>query len=123
MREGLAKLGSARRYTFLAEFKRYGNKTNSYTKRIEWTILLVNVKEKTSGKEVTDHIWFSLGDQFKALGELKEGDVLQFDARVDTYIKGYAGWEDEDREQDYRLSRPTKISRTEKRKLIAFIRQ
>ena len=46
---------------------------------------------------------------------LKPGDVVEFDARVTPYLKGYKGnREDEDLppvERDYRLSYPTKFEK------------
>lgn len=62
---------------------------------------------------MTDHLWFNYTKGFKGLGELKIGDVIQFNARVKKYYKGYFGYlEDVPRSQqrDYKLSHPTKIS-------------
>lgn len=111
MREKLQKLENIRE-TFTAKFKRCGTKTNWHGFP-EKTILLVDVKD-SSGKKVTDHIWFNLTKGFEKIGELKEGNIIQFDARVKEYFKGYAGYKEEDQwerpiEQDYKLNNPTKI--------------
>jgi hypothetical protein len=46
---------------------------------------------------------------------LKPGDVIQFEGRVDTYIKGYRGYRDDvydaPIEEDYRLVYPTKFKK------------
>ena len=60
---------------------------------------------------VADHIWFTDTLGFRKLGELKEGDVVRFNARVRPYYKGYLGDGSEFRELDYKLSYPTRISR------------
>ncbi len=57
---------------------------------------------------VTDHLWLNVTKGFKALGTLYPGDVVAFDARVTSYLKGYEG-EGEPQELDYRLSRPTNV--------------
>jgi hypothetical protein len=46
--------------------------------------------------------------------DLQPGDVVQFDARVSPYLKGYQGRRDDvdcPVRWDYRLSRPAKVSR------------
>ena len=52
------------------------------------------------------------------LRELKEGDNIQFDARVKEYVKGYFGYKEEIQmerplEEDYKLNFPTKIKKNE----------
>ena len=102
------------RKTFVGVFERYGSKTNWHGFP-ENTILLVKVKDGNS-KIVADHIWFRMTKGFEKLGELKDGDRLQFDARVKPYVKGYVGYREEIRwekppQQDYKLNNPTKIKR------------
>jgi hypothetical protein len=51
---------------------------------------------------------------FRSLGELIEGDVVEFDARVTPYKKGYRGRNylhmvSKPPTIDYRLSRPTRV--------------
>ena len=111
MRSGLKEIENTRK-TFTATFKRYGSKTN-WNGFPEKTILLVDIKD-SGGKIVTGHIWFHFTKGFEKLGELKEGTVVQFDARVKPYIKGYNGYREDvrwekPREQDYKLNNPTKI--------------
>ena len=71
----------------------------------EKTILLRDVRR--SDRVITDHLWLNCTKGFDQLGELNKGDLIQFYARVDTYHKGYGGYED--KELDYKLSRPNKI--------------
>ena len=74
---------------------------------------LKDIIDVSSGKMVTDHLWFNLTKGFEAL-QLLEGDIVGFDARVTRYLKGYRGRrEDELRPVgvDYRLSFPTKVEK------------
>jgi hypothetical protein len=108
VRKELSKMENVRS-SFVGTFKRYGTKTN-YNGFPEKTILLVDIKS-AEGRAVSDHLWFNFTKQFEKLGELKEGDIVSFDARVRTYIKGYVNFREEidNRELDYRLSHPTKV--------------
>lgn len=106
VREGLkAKLGDRER--FKATFRRYELRSSYRGLPKEW-ILLVNV-QTISGVDVTDHLWFSLTKRFKALGTLYPGDVVAFDARVRSYVKGYVGRGEDHRELDYKLGYPSQI--------------
>jgi len=112
MRKGLENINGVRQ-KFIAVFERYGTKTNfkGYPQK---TILLKNVSNGI--KIITDHIWFTMTKGFEALGELKQGDKLEFYARVKEYYKGYAGYKEEVQwekpiELDYKLSHPTKIKK------------
>lgn len=116
IRYRLKTLGDKERHRFCAEVERFGLKNG--WKGPEQTILLKNIKLADGEKILTDHLWFTVGKQFKALG-LEEGDKISFDARVAQYKKGY--WGDRDYvfmrygemppppSIDYRLGRPTKI--------------
>lgn len=95
------------RIRFKGTFDKYGLKTAYKGLRII-TILLLDVKT-IQGEEITDHLWFNLTKRFKALGLLYQGDVIAFDARVDSYVKGYVGRGEDNREIDYKLTYPTKI--------------
>lgn len=111
MRKELKEMQNIRK-TFTGKFKRYGSKTNWHGFP-EKTVLLIEIKD-SSGREVTDHIWFRMTKGFENLGELREGAVVQFDARVKEYIKGYNGYKEEVQwerpiEQDYKLNNPSKI--------------
>ncbi|MGC9777673.1 MAG: hypothetical protein HZR80_00355 [Candidatus Heimdallarchaeota archaeon] len=99
------------RGVFSGTFKRFGEK-RGYNGYPETTVLLVNIQDR-DGTIVGDHLWFNYTKGFKELGELKVGDIIQFDARVKKYYKGYQGYrEDVPRSQkrDYKLSHPTKMS-------------
>lgn len=115
LRTGLKQINEERK-TFSGIFKRYGTKSgwNGFPER---TILLINIINiKDSNHIVTDHCWFTLTKQFEELGDLIQGDIIQFDARVKEYIKGWQGHKAEEYgenscEIDYKLSHPTKIKK------------
>lgn len=111
MRDRLGAIDGERQ-TFFAEFVRLGVK-NGY-KGTEETVLLKKIHD-SSGKFITDHLWFNLTRGFEKLN-LKEGDRIQFDARVKSYTKGYKGRlakilnPSKAREsKDFKLSHPTRI--------------
>jgi len=113
MRQQLEKIEDER-LTFVGVFERYGTKTN-WNGYPENTILLKDIKNQL-GKNVTDHIWFSLTKGFQNLGKLENGDIVQFQARVKPYTKGYVGRNEfdmvvDEREIDYKLNNPTKIEK------------
>jgi hypothetical protein len=111
MRHELAKL-YGKRCCFQGVFVRFGKKT-AYKGKPLTTLLLKNIIDITSQKLIADHVWFTLGKRFERL-QLQENDVIQFQARVTKYLKGYRGRrEDVDSciEQDYRLSFPTKLKK------------
>lgn len=109
MRENFAQ-AEGRRGTFTATFKRFGWKRGF--KFPLKTVLLVNVSDN-SGKVTADHLWFTCGKQFAALG-LIEGDRVEFVGRITTYEKGYKGQRDDlddtpPLKKDYRITFPTHI--------------
>lgn len=112
MREKLKEIHRTRT-RFSGVFVRFGEK-NGYQGRTIRTVLL---KDITSGGEVMcDHVWFVCGKQLAAL-DLKEGDEIDFNARVTAYTKGYKGRREDvykPLERDYRLSFPTKFRKREK---------
>jgi|688.fasta_scaffold1162972_1 hypothetical protein len=102
------------RNRFTGIFNRYGTKSNWHGFP-ETTILLKNITD-SAGKVMTDHLWFNLTKGFQDLGDLKEGDIISFDARVKGYHKGYQGRMGYETgqfysEYDYKLSFPTKIEK------------
>lgn len=110
VRSLLAPIVGSRR-KFRGTFVRYGQKSG-YRGTLT-TILLTTIEDVTSHKVVTDHLWFTMGKRFKAL-TLKDGDLVEFDARVTTYYKGYRGDRDDEVhpiELDYRLSFPTNLKK------------
>lgn len=108
MRKKLKNIGDDERHTFTGEFIRFGTK-NGWVGEVK-TLLLGDVK--MGDDIVTDHLWFDCGKSFERL-DLKEGDIVQFDARVAKYEKGYRGWRDDVFDKppctDWKLSRPTKV--------------
>lgn len=102
---------SSKRYKFIAEFSRRG-----WEGAVVETIPLINIHLSSNSKVITNHLWFNKTLGIEALGELKAGDIIEFEGRVDSYEKGYKdryaeeqgeGWA----ETDYKISRPTKIRR------------
>jgi hypothetical protein len=109
MRVRLGKM-YGERTVFRGTFSRFGLKS-AYKGPPLKTVLLINITD-SSGRIVCDHLWFNFTKGFAAL-DLKEGDVVEFHARVKDYWKGYRGrrddvW-DKPLEKDYKLSFPTKI--------------
>ena len=91
------------RDTFIGTFERYGSKNGWSGQR---TVLLKDIKNN-EGKVITGHLWFNLTKGFQKL-HMKNGDIIQFDARVKSYVKGY---DKIDRKIDYKLSYPTKLKK------------
>jgi hypothetical protein len=97
------------RHRFKARVERFGTKTN-YHGFPAPTLLLTDVRFASNNKPATDHIWFTVGKTIEKM-ELQPGDIIEFDARVGEYVKGYVNhrdWTDE-RTIDYKLNRPTRI--------------
>ena len=96
------------RLTFTATFERYGHKSDYNGFPIK-TLLFRNVKRE--GMEVCDHIWFTVTKSFEKIGPLQQGNLVQFDARVAEYVKGYVSRDEDNSRVDYRLSHPTKTQK------------
>lgn len=110
MRKQLAAREGARK-KFIAVFSRLGKKVG-YTGYSVETILLTKVQDAETGELVTDHLWFTFTKGFQ-LFALKEGDTLEFEARVKAYSKGYVNKRlaiDKEK-RDFKLSNPAKIKR------------
>jgi hypothetical protein len=111
MRRELSK-NNGERKKFSATFTRIGRKTN-YKGYSEDTILLNSVIDLETNKKVTDHLWFTFtkGFQDAGLKEGKEGTVVEFEARVKEYRKGYVNksLDINNSKVDYKLSNPTRI--------------
>lgn len=97
------------RIRFRATVEKFGKKTN-FKGFPEDTILFKNVIRVDNGEEATDHIWFTVRKTIESLN-LNPGDVVEFDARVGDYVKGYVNfWQGiDERTLDYKLNRPTKF--------------
>lgn len=108
-RKHLARLGSHDRHRFQGTFERYGLKSGYRGQEI--TLLLREVRLLRDNRLMTDHLWFNLTKGFRQLGQLQRGDVVQFDGRVNSYLKGYQTELLTEATIDYQLSWPTKITR------------
>lgn len=109
MRKELREIGKEERHRFTAVFERTGWKSGY--KRDLQTVLLLDVR--MDDRPICDHLWFNMTKGFREAG-LKQGDKVEFMARVSSYEKGYKGWRDDvfkPIERDYRLSFPTKIKK------------
>jgi hypothetical protein len=107
MRNSLKDIENIRNI-FTGTFVRLGTK-NGYM-GIEKTVLLKDIRDKDN-KIITDHLWFNYTKGFEK-ANLKENDIVQFNARVSVYEKGYCGYKLDvykPIEKDYKLSYPTKI--------------
>jgi hypothetical protein len=85
---------------------------NGYKGRLSQTVLLVDIIDIANPNEtLTDHLWFNFTEEFKHLN-LKSGDILEFNARVALYKKGYSDdSEDNPKRIDYHLTYPRKIEK------------
>lgn len=112
MRKKLAAQAGVRK-RFRATFSRLGKKTN-YKGYSEDTILLRHICEANTLRTVADHVWFSYSKAFEKI-TLTEGIVLEFDARVQEYSKGYVNkrYGINTRTTDFKLSHPTKVKKVE----------
>jgi hypothetical protein len=108
MRKELAKEEGTRK-KFTATFSRFGKKTN-FKGYSEDTLLLINVADASTNQVVADHVWFSLTKGFESL-PLTPGDVVEFEARVKEYSKGYVNrrYKINNQSKDFKLSNPTRI--------------
>jgi signal peptidase I len=98
MRERLKAIVGVRA-RFRGTFSKFGERTShGYVKRMA---LLVDVTD-SRGREMCDHLWLNLTPTVERLA-LQPGDVIEFDARVRPYVKGYYT----DRRRDYKLNNPT----------------
>jgi len=98
------------RLRFRGTVERFGAKRGWRGRQLE-TILFSDVRLVETGELMTDHIWFTSGAW--SLG-LIDGDTVEFDARVDSYEKGYKGGRAErlglaTYDIDYHLERPSKV--------------
>lgn len=108
MRKELAR-SEGERKKFRAQFSRLGKKTN-FKGYSEETILLKAIVDVETNDVVADHLWCSLTKSFEKL-VLKEGDIIEFEARVKVYKKGYVNsrYQINNSKKDFKLSHPTKI--------------
>lgn len=112
-RKNLQKIGRKERHRFTATFVRFGEKNGYWGSKK--TILLKNIKLLDTDEIVTDHLWFTYGKLFERLN-LNKGDVIEFNARVGKYTKGWISkknWYERGCppvQTDYKLEYPSKIT-------------
>jgi hypothetical protein len=72
---------------------------------------LVRVIDLETLKVVTNHVWFSYTQGFEK-ANISPGVIVEFEARVKTYKKGYANrkFQIDERQIDFKLSHPTRIT-------------
>jgi hypothetical protein len=105
MRTELGKLEGERR-RFRAVVEDFG--VGRSAKPTE-TILLVDVRPTDDLEAVVaDHLWFKKGASF---GGVSLGDVIEFDAEVEPYEKGYLNFRlgIDETTVDYRLTKPSNV--------------
>ncbi|HEY0652129.1 MAG TPA: hypothetical protein VGD65_03335 [Chryseosolibacter sp.] len=97
------------RKRFSATVERFGKKIN-FKGYSEETILLKNIKDVETNTIAADHLWFSFSLAFQK-AKIVEGCIIEFDARVKDYTKGYVNRKIgiNNRKNDFKLSNPTKI--------------
>ena len=111
MRTELQKIGKETRNRYKGTVEKMGIKSNRFKNFPERTMLLKNVVDVSTGKEVTDHLWFTVGKTLSNLN-LRAEDEISFNARVGSYRKGHRR-----KYKDFKLNNMSKVvveSRTEK---------
>lgn len=108
VRKKLAE-GDGQRKRFRGVFSRFGKKV-SYQGHSEPTVLLVNIVDAETLAPVTGHLWFAFTRGFEKL-KLEEGVIVEFDARIKEYTKGYVNrrYSIDNSRKDFKLSHPTRI--------------
>ena len=101
MRERLAQI-EGNKSMFYGEFSKYGWR-RFMGQYVGKTLLLTNIRDKY-GNIICDHLWFHLTKGFEKLGELKKGQILKFEARVQSYTK-HRG-----EDLDYHLAYPQNLA-------------
>lgn len=107
MRQLLKELGLHQRYVFQATVAGFGSKNIRGQKQA--TIILTKVNQ--NGKRVANHLWF---ETRKIFNNCKIGDVVEFEAEIDCYVKGYKGqnkklFNTKPLAFDYQLSNPLNV--------------
>ena len=108
MRKALKRIGKENRHTFTAVVAKFSFK-NGFRGLPLKTILLTDVR--CEGVVVADHLWLTCGRGFYS-ALIVVGDLIQFNARIREYEKGYRGRREDVLKpisKDYCLSYPTKI--------------
>ena len=97
------------RQRFTARIVRRGERPGWHSPRP--TLLLADVADAETGRQLTDHLWIDDGIWSKAI---PDGSAIAFDARVGEYLKGYFGrredaWDAPPPSLDWKVRRPTKV--------------
>lgn len=105
------KLGTekGKRKKFQAIVSRFGKKVN-YKGYSEETVLLTMIKDLETNINVADHLWFCFTKGFEK-ANIKEGNIIEFEARVKEYKKGYVNKQlgINNKKKDFKLSHTTNI--------------
>jgi len=106
MRNNLKQFNDGNFHNFYGTFIEQRNTKDPCINRSS-VALVINIKD-SNDKILTDHTWipFSLTKENK---KIKKDDIIHFKARVDTYLKGYLGFNkknhnDKDLQLDYQLT-------------------
>ena len=109
-RKDLKNIGDENRNRFQATVSRFGTK-NGWRGRMLPTVLLINITY--DNKIVADHIWINKTKTFDD-ANIEVGDIIEFEARVKEYIKGYFGYDfikqlEHPAQKDFTLERLTRF--------------
>lgn len=106
----LDTLDPEKRYTFTGEFSSMDINSDMFGEHYTPSIVLGSVK-LNGEKPIHDIVVFNYGKSFSKLGELKHGEVIQFDARITRECVNIEGSEyyGEEKIWSYTLERPTKV--------------
>ena len=98
------------RKKFRAKFSRFGKKTN-YHGFADQTVLLRDGTDVETNTVITDHVWFGYTKGFEKI-DLKPGVIVEFEARIKAYQKGYVNrrYKIDESRTDFKLSHPTRIA-------------
>ena len=110
MRTNLKKIGFDEPHTYIATFSHTSTRRDDMY-CLQDTILLTDVYKADTMEFMTDHLWFDFTIGLRD-AKLQKGDRIQFEAKVETYERGYKGYYDGTYPPitiDFKLSRPTNI--------------
>jgi len=97
------------RKKFRGIFVRTGRKAG-FNGHSQETLLFKKIIDLETETMVADHVWFNFTKGFEGV-EINEGIIIEFEARIKEYKKGYVNNKLKINQQkiDYKLSHPTKI--------------
>ena len=96
------------RLRFRAQIGRFGTQVD-YRNNRSTKVLLTNVIRADTGESICDHAWVTQGKSFP---RISEGDAIEFEASIATYIKGHVNRRKmvDTRSRDYGLTHPSNIT-------------